>query len=167
MLGKTQIEQITSQEYKWNYITSISKAQINKLLKEGVFQLSLFDDKIAEIEHEGIRYILRRNPIREQEMENNRKFKIAKVKEKIDEKNKYLKEHKKAKEEVALKNLNQYIQKLKLSKILSLKLSERTISIEQNEEAMDEAKKLDGCYVVKSTMERRINYLAICSITTV
>jgi transposase len=156
MLGKTQIEQITSQEYKWNYITSISKAQINKLLKEGVFQMSLFDDKIAEIEHEGIRYILRRNPIREQEMENNRKSKIAKVKGKIDEKNKYLKEHKKAKEEVALKNLNQYIQKLKLSKILSLKLSGRIISIEQNEEAMDEAKKLDGCYVIKTDAPREI-----------
>lgn len=156
MLGKVQIEEITSDEYKWNYITSISKAQINKLLKDGVFQMSLFDDKIVEIEHQKIRYVLRRNPMREMEIEENRNSKIEKIRHKIDEKNKYLKEHKKASEEVALRNISNYIKKLKLNSFVGVQVIEREITIQIDNEAKDEAGKLDGCYVIKTDVPKEL-----------
>jgi len=57
MIKRTQIEDIN--EFKWNFITSITKPQMRKLVNDGVIQMGLFDDKLVEIEHEGIRYIIR------------------------------------------------------------------------------------------------------------
>jgi len=50
MIKSNQISELTSAEYKWHYLTSITKEQIRSLLKKGVFQLDLFADKIMEVE---------------------------------------------------------------------------------------------------------------------
>ena len=55
MIKSSQITAITEENY--NFITSITKAQIEKLVKEGVIQYALFEDELVEVEHEGIRYI--------------------------------------------------------------------------------------------------------------
>jgi hypothetical protein len=61
MIKSGQIEELAKTGF--HYITAITKPQIKSMIKNGVFQLGLFDEKICEVEHGGVRYILRRNPI--------------------------------------------------------------------------------------------------------
>ena len=74
MIKNAQIEDIN--EFKWNFISAITKPQIEKLLNIGVMQMSLFEEKITEVYYENYRYIVRRNPKRAKEIERNRKSRI-------------------------------------------------------------------------------------------
>ena len=60
MIKSAQVEAI--KEAGFHYITAISKPEIESLVKRGVIQLDLFDDKLVEVEDNGVRYVLRRNP---------------------------------------------------------------------------------------------------------
>ena len=88
-----------------SYITAISKRQIKTLLDAKQLQLSLFDEDLQEIEIDRVRYILRCNSIRKQEIAANRSSKIELLAAKISEKNKYLREHEKANPDIAVKDL--------------------------------------------------------------
>jgi len=48
MVKSSQIEEITSDEYKWNYLTTITKQQIKTLLAKNIIQLELFESEINE-----------------------------------------------------------------------------------------------------------------------
>ena len=53
----------------FHYITAITKPQIEALVKTEVLQLELFEERLAEVTtNEGVRYVLRRNPVRAAEM---------------------------------------------------------------------------------------------------
>lgn len=66
MLKGPQIEALPED---FRYITAITKPQIRKMLSQGVLQYELFTQFVCEVEFEGIRYILRRNPIRAEQID--------------------------------------------------------------------------------------------------
>lgn len=151
MLKSAQIEELTGQGF--HYITAITKPQIETLLKNGVFEMELFDQPLAEVCEEQTRYVLRRNPRRAQEMEASRNGKLGCLKRKIETANAYLATHGRAKFETALKKLRGDAIKLKLQRWVELKLSgARSIELEINEPARMEEAKLDGCYVLKTDL---------------
>ena len=157
MIKSKQIDIIISEEYKWDYLTTITKQQIKTLIKKGVIQLSLFEDEIIEVEGENKeRYILRRNKIRAEELAQNREERIKRVIEYIGEKNKYLKEHPKAKVNVAQRNINNEITKLKLNSIVSIDINGREFLFKIDEIKKREQGELDGCYVVKTEAAKDI-----------
>ena len=90
MIKSNQIEELKSAEF--TYITSITKNQMRTLIKEEILQLNLFDEKLCEIEdpEKHIRYILRRNPLRVEEIKQQREEKINSIKQKIEQSNQYL-----------------------------------------------------------------------------
>ena len=90
MIKSGEIEDLKTAGF--HYITSITKSQIKTLLIKGVFQLSLFDEDLCEVEdrEEGVRYILRRNPFRAEEMHKTRLSKREAIGEKIEKANRYL-----------------------------------------------------------------------------
>jgi len=63
----------------FHYITAITKPQIQTLLKAGVLQMDLFDAELCEVNDEGVRYVLRRNPLRADELAASRADKKASV----------------------------------------------------------------------------------------
>jgi transposase len=151
MIKSGQIDQIISEQYKWNYLTTITKQQINTLLKKGTFQLSMFDDNVVEVQGEnGERYILRKNKHRAKELEMARESKIGYLKSLVLQQNTYLKEHPKAKEEVATRKIIQKANRLKLKDISIINSENRTINLTIDQEKVKEHCKLDGCYVVKT-----------------
>jgi transposase len=160
MIKSIEIKQI-EEEDKFNYITSITKPQILKLLERKVMSMELFEEKLCEVldEKEGLRYILRRNPRRKEEMEKTRESKLLKAQKKVEIANIYLTEHPKSKTETQLKNLTQYLVKLKLNEYVTVseKSDTRCISIEIDEEKLKEICKLDGCYVIKTNLEKSKN----------
>jgi len=77
--------------------------------------MELFDDELAEVfPDEGLRYVLRRNPVRAEEMAASRKSKLDALKAYMDKRNDYLKLHPKAKVAVALRAVEERAQSLKI-----------------------------------------------------
>ena len=146
MIKKSAIEEIT--EENWHYITAITKPQIEKLIEDNVIQLGLFDENLHEVEHKNIRYILRRNNHRKEEIQKNRELKIEYINKKIEEKNKYLEEHKKSQVESAKENIEKIIKKLKMQEIIKFEIKERKIEHTLNKEELEKKSLLDGCYVL-------------------
>lgn len=148
MVKRIPIELLES--HGWHYITAITKPQIESLIRKNVFQLDMFDDELAEVVHEGIRYFLRRNPERQKEIQNNRKEKILKIENCCEKLNGRLREKPRAKLATAIKELKKKIIALNLEDILQIEVNERTLTIRQDEGEMKKAGELDGCYVIKS-----------------
>lgn len=152
MIKNVQIEYLSL--YDFDYITAITKAQIEKMLRDDVFQINLFDEKLIEVEHEGIRYVLRRNPQRVEELKNSKMGKYEKLKTKSEELSKYLKEHPKAKIETVLKTLNELTETLSIKDWIDIKENERNISVSIDDEKLKEDSKLDGCYAIKTNLAK-------------
>jgi len=152
MIKSTQIE-ILPEGY--NYITAITKPQITTLIKKGVIQLGLFDQDICDIEHEGVRYILRRNPARQEEISESRESKFINIEKLTETKNVYLKEHSKAKISVAQKAVEEKIKRLKISGWLKVEVDERgNLKLVADETQFEESSMLDGCYVIKTDLSK-------------
>jgi transposase len=155
MLKSSEIGIIEKEGF--HYITSISKPQIEKLLTKGIFQMSLFDNTIFEIQDisSEVRYILRRNPIRDEEIKANRNSKIEAIKGRIAQSNLYLLNHKRASVEIQIKRNREYITKLKLDTAIIIEKKEgstREIVLQINHKQLEELGKLDGCYVIKTNL---------------
>lgn len=147
MLKGPQIKQLPDD---FRYITAITKPQILKMLSEGVIQYELFSEHVCEVEHGNVRYILRRNPLRAQQIALTRKAKQAVVEKLCQDRNTYLAEHGRAVTQVALRKVRAKIKKLKCDKWLLATAHQRVIKIEKDESAFEQVALLDGCYVIKS-----------------
>lgn len=155
MIKSQQIENLNKQGF--HYITAITKPQIKKLLKTGVIQMTLFDQPLAEVETtEGIRYVLRRNPIRAIEIAQTRQDKLRSVRREVNKQNHYLARHPRAQVGLACRKVRDKIDQLKLSFWLTEKLIGRKISLNEDSAALAEEAKLDGCYVLKSDLSKEV-----------
>ena len=185
MIKSEDIQKI--KELGYDYITSIGKPSIQKLInsKESQIENSLFfqttlrdsvslhDEELQEIVEKDVRYILRQNPIRRDEIRVTRESKIARLEELIKTKVKYYNTHYRAKPETMIKHINKKISDLKLSKFISytveyenddcivkdkdaneiIKQKElATVTIVTDYEAKKEIEKLDGCYVITTSL---------------
>ena len=149
MIKSAQISELSAEDY---YITAITKPQIEKLLKEDVFQMQLFDKTICEVIDKGIRYVLRRNPIRKKEIEENRQSKLAAVRKLCQKKTQYLAEHPRAKVNVAKREIKELIDKVKIDRWVSVCSKSRSFSVEINDIELKKIEKLDGCYTIKTNL---------------
>jgi hypothetical protein len=146
-----QVEDLAKQGC--HYITAITKPQIEKLLRTGTLQMDLFDQEVAEVlADEGIRYVLRRNPVRAQEVRDTRHAKLATLQAQVAKQNHYLTDHPRANAQGALQKLVAKAVKLRLAAWVELTAEERSITLAINEDAQTEAAKLDGCYVLKTDL---------------
>ena len=153
MIKGPQIEQLAAEGF--HYITAITKPQIERLLKDGVFEMELFDEVLAEVIEEKIRYILRRNPQRAREMRACRASKAQRVQRNVDELNAHLAGHPRATLQSALRKVRKQIESLKLSAWASAiqdHPGSRCVRLEIDSAAQAEEAKLDGCYVLKTDL---------------
>jgi transposase, IS4 family len=149
MLKQTGIALLNDKRF--HYITAITKPQIKKLVREGVFQLELFEEKLCEVECEGVRYILRRNPERAKELADNREGKLSKLRVLLNKRNLYLAEHAGAKVELARRHVEEEARRLKIDEWVKAMSNGRILELVVDEVVKKEAAELDGCYVIKQT----------------
>jgi hypothetical protein len=151
MIKGQQVEDLAKQGF--HYITAITKPQIEKLLRTGTFQMDLFDQELAEVlADEGIRYVLRRNPVRAQEVRDTRHAKLATLQAQVAKQNHYLTDHPRANAQGALHKLVARAKHLRIADWVELTLEERAITLTVNTRAQQDAAKLDGCYVLKTDL---------------
>lgn len=154
MIKSRQVEDLAG--HGFHYITAITKPQIEALLARDVIQMGLFDQDLAEVVTDaGVRYILRRNPIRAEEVRKTRESKLASVRRETKKQNEYLAAHPRARTDVALRKVTEPCERLKLSKWLSASASGREVSLSIDHDTRAEAEKLDGCYVLKTDLTRK------------
>jgi transposase len=166
----------TIREMGYDYITSIGKPSIRKLIEEqsSRIQMSLFDENLQEVidEERNIRYILRQNPVRRDEIRATRESKVIRLKAFVKEKVEYYNTHFKAKKETMINNIDKKLSSLKLKSFISYKVTYidgdcevkkdnkiitktkpiATIEVLIDEEAKKKAEELDGCYVVTTSL---------------
>src|SRR5215510_9796135 len=151
MLKSQQVEDLV--QHGFHYITAITKPQIDKLLRTGTLQMDLFDQEVAEVlTEEGIRYVLRRNPLRAQDMRDTRHAKLATLQAQVAKQNQYLIDHPRAHAQGALQKLVARAAKLRIADWVALTVAERAITLTIKEDAQTEAAKLDGCSVLKTDL---------------
>jgi len=150
MLKSAQIQQLQQEDF--HYITAITKAQITSLIKQDVMQYSLFEASVLEITHDDIRYVLRCNPIRKQEIACNREEKLNSLEVLVAKQNAYLKAHPRAQEMVALKKITTKAKQLGIHLWTSCSTQEDSLVLEIDEEEKQNQARLDGCYVIKTDL---------------
>jgi hypothetical protein len=101
---------------------------------------------------EGLRYVLRRHPVRAQEVRDTRHAKLATLQAQVATQNQYLTDHPRANAQGAWQKLIARAKTLRLADWVELTLVERSIALRINEDAQTEATKLDGCYVLKTDL---------------
>ena len=155
MIKSGQVEELGT--YGFHYITAITKPQIETLLRAGVIQMGLFDQQLAEVSGvAGIRYVLRRNPARAEEISKSREDKLMSLRKEVARQNEYLKGHALAKVETALKKLRERCNRLKLSEWATITAENKEIMLGINQDVLREEAKLDGCYVLKSDLSPEV-----------
>lgn len=152
--GMLKGPQIKSLPDDFRYITAITKPQIQKMLSEGTLQYELFAEQVCEIEDGGNRYILRRNPIRAEQMAASRESKFASILNVAEKQTRYLSDHPGADAEKALEKVIAKIKKLKATTWLEAKVQDRIIRITKDDDALSNVALLDGCYVIKSDVSK-------------
>jgi len=152
MIKKTQIERLPE---GFHYITALTRVQIEGLIERGLIQMTVFDVNLCEIEEKGIRYILRRNPWRAEEISENRQSKQKKIDGIVEKTNKYLEEHSRAKVSKAIERINKKIELLKIHKWVKIEADERRLKLVIDEEVLKEESLLDGCYVIKTSLPEK------------
>lgn len=154
MIKSAQIEDV--KKAGLYYITAITKREIESLLKNGVIQMDMFDEELFEAFDEGVRYVLRRNPVRLQEIGLTRQRKRKSIEVFVETKNRYLADHKGAKVEVALRDVNAKIKKLWLNGWLKAHFEGRKLIIAVDEDALLHESRFDGCYVLKTDLSKDV-----------
>ena len=150
MIKSGQIEDLT--KVGFHYITAITKPQIETLLKAGVLQMALFDDMLCEVEQDGVRYVLRRNPRRAEELAASRTDKQASAERLCQQRNRYLTEHPRARAATAEKAVRAKVAQLSLQRWLQVEVEGRSLKLKVHQQSLDEVSRLDGCYVLKTDL---------------
>ncbi|MBI2566402.1 MAG: IS1634 family transposase [Candidatus Schekmanbacteria bacterium] len=150
MIKSAEIQDLRDEDFF--YITALTRPQIASRLKSGVFQKSLFDSKLAEVVADDIRYVLRRNPVRTEEIALVRRQKKDAIQHALATQNVYLEDHPRATVVVAERRMGDRIKKLGVDKWLSATCEGRSFHLEVDEEALAAESALDGCYCVRSNL---------------
>ena len=148
MIKSAQVNDL--QRAGFHFITAITKAQIRVLLNEGVLQMELFDDNVCEVDCGTVRYIVRRNPRRAEDLRDLRERRQASVAELAANQTRYLAEHPRARVETARNKVREKIQRLDVDAWLGVEAQGRRLELRVDEAAREHLASLDGCYVLQS-----------------
>lgn len=149
-------QKAAAQAAEFHFITALTKPQIQKLLADKVLQLELFEDKVSEVLGEdGRRFVLRRNPARQQELERTREQKRQAVEVALKRANAYLDEHPRAKAQTQCRKLAAQLQHLKVQNWLKLTIKKQRLVLTLDAKALAAAAQLDGCYAIETDLKTR------------
>lgn len=141
-----------------DWVTSLRAPQIRKLVDDGAFQLSLFDEKdLAEVTHAsfpGERLIVCKNPLLAAERDRKRKAMLADTQrklEKVCEATQRDKRPLKGKDMIGIR-VGRIIERSKMGKHFSVTITETRCSFERDETSIQQESRLDGIYILRTSV---------------
>ena len=139
---------------KFHFVTALTKPQIQKLLATKVLQLELFEEKVHDVLGEdGRRFVLRRNPVRQEELKRTREQKQQALEAALKKANTYLDEHSRAKVATQRRALAARLASFKASSWLKLTVKKQRLVLTLDAQELKAAAQLDGCYVVETDVK--------------
>ena len=147
-------QKAAAQKAEFHFVTALTKPQIQKLLADKVLQLELFEEKVHEVLGEdGRRFVLRRNPVRQEELQRTREQKQQALEAALKKANTYLDEHPRAKVATQRRRLAARLESLKVRDWLKLTVKKQRLVLTLDAQALQAAAQLDGCYVVETDLK--------------
>lgn len=136
------------------YITALTDPQIRRLLKRGTLQLGLFEEQLCEVEADGLRYLLRRNPEEARRQQHRLEDKLQKLQTLVMARNQRVLESPRCQAEAGLRYFQAWMGRHKLAGFVSVNVEDRTLKIQINEAARSRATQLEGCYVIETDLPK-------------
>jgi transposase len=143
-------------ENGFRYITALTKPQITKLVRRGVFQPDLFDEKVCEVQHGRVRLVLRKNEAVRLRASKRRDDKLRRLNELKEKRNEFVWASERAIPEAGLRTLRNWAKRHKLSQFVTLSLKDREIVSAIDETAKTNAALLDGCYALETDVSKEL-----------
>jgi hypothetical protein len=139
-------------EAKFRYVTALTEPQVRALLKQGILQLELFEDRPAEVEVEGKRYVLRCNPQTQARERARRADQWRRVQAQITARNTQVAEKPRCEPEASLRAAQAMVQEDRLGGWVTVRLEGRQVVWTEDAAARAAVAQWDGCYVVESDL---------------
>lgn len=158
MITASKVTAVTKPEYQsWlRYITAVKRSDMMRMIEDinHPIQIGLFDQhELAEVSHEGVRYVLCHNPLKKEEDAATRQRLLSKTKDKLKSiKDQVNKGHLKNKDKIA-RRLYRWINKWNMERFFIVDYAEGIFDFSLNQAKIDEFSKLDGCYIVTTNIE--------------
>jgi transposase len=147
-------QKAAAQKAEFHFVTALTKPQIQKLLADKVLQLELFEEQVHEVLGEdGRRFVLRRNPLRQEELRRTREQKQQALAAALKKANTYLEEHPRAKVATQRRHLAARLESLKVRDWLKLTVNKQRLLLTLDAQGLQAAAQLDGCYVVETDLK--------------
>jgi len=143
-------------EAKFCYVTALTDPQIRALLAKKRLQLELFEDKPAEVELEGKRYVLRCNPQTRARERARRADQWARVQAKIRARNLQVEQKPRSEPTSSLKQAQARLIKYRLQGWVKVELDGRQVVWTEDSAARERPAQLDGCYVIESDLPKAV-----------
>jgi transposase len=132
------------------YLTALSDPQVRRLLKREVLQLELFAEQVCAVQADGKRYILRKNEAEARKARHRLDNKLETLQALVAARNAKVAGSPRCQPEAGLRGLQAWVQRHKLSRIVSLSLTARQITLTIDAAAQEQALQLAGCYVLET-----------------
>jgi len=143
-------------EAKFRYVTALTDPQIRALLAKKRLQLELFEEKPAEVELNGKRYVLRCNPQTRARERARRADQWARVQAKLTARNLEVEQKPRTDPNSSLKQARALLARYHLEGWIKVELSGRKLVWTEEEAARQKAAALDGCYVIESDLPKEV-----------
>lgn len=148
----------TAEGVEW--ITALRNSAIQKLLKQGLIQLSLFDEKdLAEItspDYPGERLMVCKNPLLAEVRKRKREDLLCATEKHLDSVKAATTRKKnqlKGKDKIALR-VGKVIGRFKMGKHFRIQITDSSFSYERDQQHIEEEAVLDGIYVVRTSLSQ-------------
>lgn len=152
---QSMIQQLGKQalgETKFRYVTALTDPQICLLLKNKTLPLDLLNEKPAEVEVSGKRYVLRCNPHTQARKRARRADQWLKLQRWIQERNAWVEKNPRTNAENLLREAQARLQGFRLTRWITLRLENRAVFWTEDHKAKEAEEQLDGCYVVETDL---------------
>jgi len=132
----------------FRYISALTDPQIRLLLTKKTIQLELFVEQVCEVEAEGVRYILRKNPEEARRIRHRLEDKLVQLRAKIAQRNELVEQSSRRNPQAGLAALQQWMVRYKIAGLVSLRLEGRKIVETADPQAELRTLELAGCYAI-------------------
>jgi transposase len=156
MLTQPQIEKLKAHA-GWGWITALTSTAIRELVKQGVLQLSLLDQKnLAEIsapDYPGERLMVCHNPVLEEQRRRKRQALLEATEKSLEKIGKEVARRKKKRftaAEIGVK-VGKVLGRYKMGKHFVCQIGEGNFTWSRRAESIAEEEKLDGIYVLRTS----------------
>lgn len=156
MITHKRIKDLETGDYKWlDYITALKRSEMMACVEDEdhPIQLGLFDiQNLAEVVHNGKRYVLCHNPLRKKEDANIRHCLLDKTEAKLKTIVDSVRAGRLKDKDKIARRLYRWINKWDMERFFKVEYGEGYFKFSRNQEEIDRYECLDGCYVIVTSL---------------